>query len=356
MRLALITDAWHPQVNGVVTTLAELVQVLNGWNYTVLVIHPALFKTRPCPGYAEISLAVGAGKHLARMLDDFAPDAVHIATEGPLGWAARKHCRKRMWAFTTAFHTRFPEILHAALRIPLSLGYAWFRRFHAPSSGVMVPTASVHDLLAKRGFVNLRHWTHGVDTQLFSEQRRDALWHLPRPIHLFVGRVSYEKNIDAFLSLDLPGSKVVCGVGPVLGRLKEQYANVHWLGVLDRPALAHIYSSADVFVFPSRADTFGLVMLEAMACGTPVAAYPAEGPLEVIGSSRAGVMHEDLKTACVRALSCSRADARARALEFGWEAAARLFASYLVPVRAVASAGHASTDAAMADAGVHRSG
>jgi glycosyltransferase involved in cell wall biosynthesis len=266
------------------------------------------------------------------MLDEFKPDAVHIATEGPLGWAARRHCLKRGWAFTTAFHTRFPEVLRAAIGIPLSFGYAWFRHFHAPSAGVMVPTASVHALLQTRGFKNVRYWTHGVDTAVFSERRRDALWHLPRPIHLFVGRVSYEKNIDAFLDLQLPGSKVVCGVGPVLGRLKQHYPQVHWLGVLDRETLAGVYSSADVFVFASKSDTFGLVMLEAMACGTPVAAYPVEGPLEVIGNSPAGVMHEDLRTACLQAIACDRNAARERALEFGWQAAAALFVRNLAPL------------------------
>ncbi|MGL4575885.1 MAG: glycosyltransferase family 4 protein [Burkholderiaceae bacterium] len=338
MRLALVSDAWLPQVNGVVTTLAELVTVLKQRGFEIHVIHPGLFKTRPCPGYPEIALAMGARAGVRRMLDEFAPDAVHIATEGPLGWAARSHCMKCRWAFTTAFHTRFPEILHAAVKIPLGAGYALFKHFHAPSSGVMVPSKSMLQLLEARGFKNLRAWTHGVDTQIFQERKRDRLWHLARPIQLFVGRVSYEKNIDAFLSMDLPGSKVVCGVGPVLGRLKQQYPDVHWLGVLPRDDLAQVYSSADVFVFPSKSDTFGLVMLEAMACGTPVAAYPVEGALEVVGNSAAGVMHEDLRVASERALQCSRDAARQRALSFSWDVAASSFAAYLVPCTSAASA------------------
>jgi glycosyltransferase involved in cell wall biosynthesis len=334
IRLALITDAWRPQVNGVVTTLTELVAVLEKSGFQIMVIHPGLFRTRPCPGYPEIELAIGAGSDVRQMLEQFRPDAIHVATEGPLGWAARNYCVKRGWRFTSAFHTRFPEILHAALRIPLWAGYGWFKRFHAPSSGVLVPSQSMLALLETRKFANLRAWTHGVDTQAFREQRRDALWHLPRPIHLFVGRVSYEKNIEAFLALNLPGSKVVCGVGPVLGRLKQQYMSVHWLGVLPRDELARVYSSADVFVFPSKSDTFGLVMLEAMACGTPVAAYPVEGSLEVVGRSKAGVLHEDLRVACEQALHCDRDQARARAMQFSWSAAAASFAGYLVAANA----------------------
>lgn len=341
MKLALITDAWHPQVNGVVTTLHELVQALAPMGVDVSVIHPGLFQNCSCPGYAGIDLAVRPYKPLAAMLNALQPDAVHIATEGPLGWAARKHCLKKGWSFTTAFHTKFPEILQAALRVPLFLGYALFRHFHRPSSGVMVPTHGVLSMLQKRGFSALKPWTHGVDLALF--EHHDApldmpqLQGLPRPYALFVGRVSYEKNIDAFLSLQLPGTRVVCGVGPLEAQLKARYPDVVWMGVLPRPHLAKVYAAADVFVFPSRHETFGLVMLEAMACGTPVAAYPVDGPLQVLGDgdgqATGGVLSEDLEAAVAQCLAVPRSQARARAEEFAWPKTVEMFLSHLVPAK-----------------------
>ena len=354
MKIALITDAWQPQVNGVVTTLVELVRELEILGHRVEVVHPGLFKTRPCPGYAGIDLAVRAQRLLAKMLDTFEPDAIHIATEGPLGWAARSYCMKRKLGFTTAFHTKFPEILHAALKVPLSWGYALFRYFHKPSSGVMVPTQGVLEMLRQRGFKNLCSWTHGVDTQLFAFQPEPRfsplMGTLARPVSLFVGRVSYEKNIDAFLRLDIPGTKIVCGVGPLEASLKDRYPQVRWIGLVPRTELAKIYSAADVFVFPSRSETFGLVMLESMATGTPVAAYPVDGPLEVLGnpdgSSHGGVMHADLKVACYGALAVPRHEARARSLAFSWMRAARLFEGYLVSAHCDADtkAGQATVD------------
>ena len=340
MKLALVTDAWHPQVNGVVTTLVELVQGLQKMGVEVRVLHPGLFANRPCPGYPGIDLAVRPLPSLRRMLDEFQPDAVHLATEGPLGWAARKVCRKNGWAFTTAFHTKFPEILHSALRIPLSWGYALFRHFHRPSSGVMVPTHGVLQMLRARRFQQLKAWTHGVDTDLFAWQpspQTPAEWaHLPRPFWLFVGRISYEKNIEAFLALDLPGTKIVCGVGPLEQLLRRRYAHVLWMGVLPRPQLAEVYGACDVFVFPSRNETFGLVMLEAMAAGTPVAAYPVDGPLQVMGQAggqaHGGVLHEDLQQAAHMALQVPRTEARARAMAFGWHETVRVFLGHLVPV------------------------
>ena len=342
MKIALVTDAWQPQVNGVVTTLVELVREMQALGHSVEVIHPGLFKTRPCPGYAGIDLAIRPKALLSAKLDALQPDAIHIATEGPLGWAARGYCLKRKLQFTTAFHTKFPEILNAALKIPLSWGYALFRHFHKPSAGVMVPTNGVLQMLEKRGFRKLRNWTHGVDTQLFSFHPEARLYPpmgtLVRPVSLFVGRVSYEKNIDAFLALDIPGTKVVCGVGPLEASLKERYPQVRWLGVLPRDELARVYAAADVFVFPSRSETFGLVMLEAMASGTPVAAFPVDGPLEVLGkpdgSCHGGVMHQDLKQASYQAMQVPRYAARARALDFSWEHAAQLFERHLVPAHA----------------------
>jgi glycosyltransferase involved in cell wall biosynthesis len=339
MKIALITDAWEPQVNGVVTTLVELVREVSQRGHTVQVIHPGLFKTRPCPGYPGIDLVVRPAKLLAQQLDALQADAIHIATEGPLGWAARSYCLKHQLAFTTAFHTKFPEILNSALRMPLSWGYALFKRFHKPSSGVLVPTQGVLTMLKQRGFDNLRAWTHGVDLSLFTfhpEVLPLPLWRdLPRPVSLFVGRVSYEKNIDAFLKLDIPGTKVVCGVGPLEASLKAKYPNALWMGVLPRPELAKVYAGADIFVMSSKSETFGLVMLEAMACGTPVAGFPVDGPLEIFGESdhlaKGGSLEHDLETAWHRALTVSRHVARDRAMHFSWTQASTQFLGHLVP-------------------------
>ncbi len=343
MKIALITDAWRPQINGVVTTLVELVDQLSAQGHLVEVFHPGLFRTRPCPGYAGIDLAVRPFAQLQKQLQAFQPQAIHIATEGPLGWAARKYCLRHELPFTTAFHTRFPEILKAALRVPLWLGYALFRHFHRPSAGVMVPTQGVMRLLDGKGFKNLRSWTHGVDMRLFKYaeqvQHHPSLADLPRPIALYVGRVSYEKNIESFLAMPWHGSKVVCGVGPLEAQLKARFHDVRWLGVLPRDELAEVYASADVFTFPSRNETFGLVMLEAMACGTPVAAYPVDGPLEVLRPDEAyphvrkgGVLDDDLAQASLKALHIPRAQARSQALTFSWDEATRLFEHHLAPI------------------------
>ena len=342
MKLALVTDAWQPQINGVVTTLVELVRELQDQGHSVEVIHPGLFKTRPCPGYAGIDLAVRPAKALALMLQAASPDAIHLATEGPLGWAARSYCVRHKLAFTTAYHTRFPELLQAAIKLPLWVGYAVFRRFHKPSSGVLVPTQGVMRLLDKRRFKNLRSWTHGVDMALFTYQPARQ-WYAPlgtlaRPVSLFVGRVSYEKNIEAFLDMDVPGSKIVCGVGPLEAKLRARYPQVKWLGVLPRTELAKLYGAADVFVMPSRSETFGLVMLEAMASGTPVAAYPVDGPTEVVGvPAHGGALDADLSAAWYQALSVPRHEARGRALQFSWAYASRLFMGHLVSTKKGAS-------------------
>jgi glycosyltransferase involved in cell wall biosynthesis len=335
MKIALITDAWRPQVNGVVTTLVELVEGLEQRGHVVTLIEPSAFRTFPCPGYAEIRLAWRPRSKLARLLDACRPDAVHIATEGPLGSAARAHCLKRGWAFTTAFHTRFPDILTAALHLPNRWGYAWFRRFHAPSAGVMVPTHGMFEILEQHGFRNLRQWSHGVDLSMFRPVEGADLG-LERPVWLYIGRVSYEKNLPAFLNLALPGTKLVYGIGPLLDRLQREHPQVVWRGVVKREELAAIYSAADVFVFPSHSETFGLVMLEAMACGTPVAAFPVPGPLDVVGDSSGGVLHADLREAALQALKLPPGGPLDRARAFDWQAVCDQFVSFLVPAAAPA--------------------
>jgi glycosyltransferase involved in cell wall biosynthesis len=335
MRIGLVSDAWLPQVNGVVTTLLELRDGLEQRGHAVTLIEPSTFRRFACPGYREIELAWRPGRAVAKQLDEGRFDAIHIATEGPLGSAARAHCLRRGWAFTTAFHTRFPDILARALHIPERWGYAWFRRFHAASAGVMVPSAGMLGILEHHGFERLRPWSHGVDLELFQPVDGADLG-LPRPVFLYVGRVSYEKNLEAFLKLDLPGSKVVYGVGPLLERLKREHPSVHWRGVVPRCELVRIYSAADAFVFPSHSETFGLVMLEAMACGLPVAAYPVPGPLDVVGDSDGGVLHADLRTAALRALDVPRSRARARALAFDWQLCCDQFVGHLVPARSAA--------------------
>ena len=341
MRIALVTDAWRPQVNGVVTTLVELVQGLQALGHEVLLIEPSAFRRYPCPGYPGIELCWRPQAQVARLLDEAAPDAVHIATEGPLGGAARRHCLRRGWRFSTAFHTRFPDILARALRIPERWGYAWFRRFHAASSSVMVPTEGMLRILQGHGFGQLRRWDHGVDLSLFQPQPA-AVGMLPRPLWLYVGRLSWEKNLPAFLDLDLPGTKLVYGEGPLAAELQRRYPEVVWRGVVAREALPAIDAEADAFVFPGRSETFGLVMLEALACGTPVAAFPVPGPQDVLGDSPAGVLDEDLRAAALAALRIPRAAARSRAEHFGWAAVTRRFVELLVPAREPVMVRHGS--------------
>jgi glycosyltransferase involved in cell wall biosynthesis len=331
MRIAVVTDAWAPQVNGVVTVLVELRERLLMMGHEVEVVEPSTFRTFACPGYPEIRLAWGAGDTLARRLDAWAGDAIHIATEGPLGLAARAHCRRRDLPFTTAFHSRFPEFLRALCGLPANLGYAVMRRFHAASSGVLVPSAGTVEILMRHGFENLRRWSHGIDLETFRPGPRLALG-VPGPVFLLVGRIAAEKNLEAFLRLDLPGSKVVCGGGPLLERYRRAYPQARWMGPVPRQKLVAFYAAADVLVHPSRTDTFGLVMLEAMACGTPVAAFPVAGPLDVVGDSDGGVLDADLRRAALRALELPRERARARAEAFDRDRVASEFVAYLAPI------------------------
>jgi glycosyltransferase involved in cell wall biosynthesis len=269
---------------------------------------------------------------VAKRIKDFAPDAIHIATEGPLGMAARSYALRHDLPFSTAYHTRFPEYVYARTRIPLAWTYRFLKWFHGPSLAVMAPTQVVKDDLEKYGFDNVVIWSRGVDLEIFKPQDSKVL-NSAHPIFLYVGRVAVEKNINAFLEIDLPGSKWVVGDGPAMKEIKEKYPLVNYLGVLNQYQLAEVYAAADVFVFPSKTDTFGLVLLEAMACGLPVAAYPVTGPIDVLGDSSAGVMNEDLRTACLQALKIPREVARAHAEKFSWRAASEQFANHLKPVQ-----------------------
>jgi glycosyltransferase involved in cell wall biosynthesis len=326
----LVTDAWEPQVNGVVRTLKTTARELTAMGHEVRFLTPQLFRTLPCPTYPEIRLSLFPQGRVTSIIREFDPDVLHIATEGPLGLAARRFALRNDFPFTTAYHTRFPEYVQARIGLPLSWSYAWLRRFHAPSRAVMAPTQVVVDDLMANGFTQVRLWSRGVDQDIFHPQDSKRLDSTP-PIFLYVGRVAVEKNVEAFLDLDLPGSKWVVGTGPAVDGLKAKYPKANYLGVLEREDLARVYASADVFVFPSKTDTFGLVLLEAMACGLPVAAYPVTGPRDVLGDSKAGVMHEDLRTACLEALKLKREDALARARLFTWRAATEQFFGHLHP-------------------------
>lgn len=329
MKIVTITDAWHPQVNGVVRTIEATNRELAKAGHTVAVIGPDQFAAVPCPGYAEIRLSLFPYGRLADLLDDQLESgrsvALHVATEGPLGHAARRYCLARGLPFTTAYHTRFPQYLKAMFRVPEPWTYGFLRRFHGQASRVMAPTRTVEDELRANGLDNVARWTRGVDLDVFHPGDERVLAGLPRPLFLYVGRVSVEKNIQAFLRLDLPGTKVVAGVGPALGTLKQRFPEVHFVGVLGFAQLAQLYSSADVFVFPSLTDTFGLVMLEALACGTPVAAFPVQGPIDVVGGSGVAVLDDDLQKAALLALRIDRGECRRYAERHSWRAATQQF-------------------------------
>jgi glycosyltransferase involved in cell wall biosynthesis len=333
LRILLVTDAWAPQVNGVVVTLRNTVRWLERWGHEVRVISPEGFRTFPMPTYPEIPLAVFPGREVAKRIREFDPDAIHIATEGPLGGAARGYCLKHGLAFTTAYHTCFPEYVKPRFGVPLALTYAWIRRFHAPSSAVLVATPVIRELLESRGFANVADWGRGVDLELYRPVP-DRFREYPRPVFLNVGRVAVEKNLPAFLSLDLPGTKVVVGDGPQRKQLERDFPDAVFVGAKSGAELASYYQRADVFVFPSRTDTFGLVLVEAMACGTPIAAFPVRGPVDVVTDSNAGVLDSDLGAATLTALTLDRAKVRRYAERFSWEVASRQFLSNLVPARA----------------------
>lgn len=331
-RIALVTDAWEPQVNGVVRTLTRTTEILREWGHELLLVTPADFKTLPCPSYPEIRLAVFPRREVASRLTRFHPDAIHIATEGPLGLAARQYCLKHGFAFTTSFHTRFAEYLRLRFPVPTTVTYALLRRFHSAAARTLVPTPSQRDSLLAHGFRNLGIWSRGVDTGIFNPSD-PVCFELPRPLAIYMGRVSVEKNIGAFLDLKLPGSKMVIGDGPDLARLRQRYPDCHFPGPRFGRDLARHLAAGDVFVFPSRTDTFGLVLLEAMACGLPVATYPVQGPLDIVEQGVSGCMDEDLGAAVLKALELSRDACVDQARRYSWEACTDDFASALVPLR-----------------------
>jgi glycosyltransferase involved in cell wall biosynthesis len=323
MRVLVATDAWAPQVNGVVRTYERLALEAPGLDFEVDFLAPPLFRTLPCPTYPEVRLALAGPRAIARYIARVRADFIHIATEGPIGLMTRRYCRKRRWPFTTSYHTRFPEYVSARVPVPESWCYSLQRRFHNGSAGTFVATPSLAADLNARGFERLMLWSRGVDTELF--RPRNVRLFGEGPVFLYVGRIAVEKNIKAFLDLDLPGRKVLVGGGPQADELKRLYPDVLFAGHCEGEALAQAYASADVFVFPSLTDTFGLVLLEALASGVPVAAYPAPGPLDVITDPRAGVLSGNLQEAALRALELDRTAARAHALRYRWENSARQF-------------------------------
>jgi glycosyltransferase involved in cell wall biosynthesis len=343
LRLLIASDAWHPQVNGVVRSLEQMVRHAAAQGFQAAVLSPSEFPSMPLPGYPEIRLACPVPGRLAARWDAVGPTHVHIATEGPVGFAVRRRCLARSLPFTTSYHTRFPEYLAARAPVPEAWSYAYLRRFHGAAHGTMVSTASLQAELEGRGFGRIMRWTRGVDTELFRPAEPGApeppdLAGLPRPLFLFVGRLAIEKNVAAFLALDLPGTKVVVGDGPDRARLETLAPEARFLGTRTGAGLAAVYAACDVFVFPSLTDTFGIVLLEALACGLPVAAFPVPGPLDVIGGSGVGVLDRDLRAAALTALTLSRAACRAEALRRGWDESARQFFGNIVAARRQAEA------------------
>jgi glycosyltransferase involved in cell wall biosynthesis len=324
VRVLIATDAWHPQVNGVVRTLTALRENAARLGAQIDFLSPDGFVTLPVPTYPGLTVALPDPREIARRIEEARPDAIHVATEGPVGLAARSYCLRRGLPFATSFHTKFPEYIAARFGVPERWSYSALRRFHAAGRVTMVATASLRSELRGFGFRKLALWTRGVDTDLFRPDRVAPL-DLPRPIFLNVGRVAVEKNLEAFLALDLPGSKVVIGDGPQRAELVRRFPHVHFLGEKHGADLAAHVAAADVFVFPSRTDTYGVVQLEALACGVPLAAYPVTGPRDVVGGSDVGVLDADLRAACLAALAVPRAACRSFALTRSWERSARQF-------------------------------
>ncbi len=332
-RILMVTDAWRPQVNGVVHTLERLTETLKGFGVEVQFLTPNLFRTLPMPTYPDIRLALTTPGRVRRLIENSKADHIHIVTEGPLGLMARRFCLNEKQPFTTSYHTRFPEYVTARLPIPEDWTYGWLKNFHNSGQGTMVATPSMARDLEARGFNKLQPWTRGVDIEHFNPDKRGEL-DFPRPIFLCVGRVAVEKNLPAFLDLDLPGSKVIVGEGPEFAKLKAKYPDAHFLGHRPADELARIYASSDVFVFPSRTDTFGNVIVEALASGTPVAGFPVTGPIDIVGDGIGGAVSENLQQAALDALKVDRAAARERALRYTWTACAEMYMDNIRAARA----------------------
>jgi glycosyltransferase involved in cell wall biosynthesis len=328
MRVLIATDAWHPQVNGVVRTLTSLAKSARGLSVAIEFLTPEGFPSVPVPTYPGLRFALPSRREIARRIEQIEPDAIHIATEGSIGYMVRGYCLERGLPFTTSYTTRFPEYISARVPIPATWSYALLRRFHSAATVTMVATLSLMAELTQRGFKNLGMWTRGVDTELFKPDQAADL-DLPRPIFVSVGRIAVEKNLEAFLSLELPGSKVVIGEGPYEAELRRRFPQAKFLGLKEGKALAACLAAADAFVFPSRTDTFGVVQLEALACGVPIAAYPVTGPRDVVGNNPIGVLHDDLRAACMGALHISREACRAFAMTRSWEKSARQFVGHI---------------------------
>jgi 1,2-diacylglycerol 3-alpha-glucosyltransferase/glucuronosyltransferase len=323
MRVLVATDAWHPQVNGVVRTYERLAVEASKLGFEISFLAPSDFRTLPCPTYPEIRLALAGPRAVAAHIEKARPDFIHIATEGAIGLMTRRYCRKTKWPFTTSYHTRFPEYVSARLPVPESWCYALQRRFHNGAAGTFVATQSVENDLKARGFERLMRWSRGVDTELFRPRKVRRFG--KKPVFLYVGRMAVEKNVKAFLDVDLPGRKVLVGGGPQAAELEQRYPHALFTGPMGGEDLALAYASADVFVFPSLTDTFGLVLLEALASGVPVAAFPASGPMDVLSEPDVGVMDWDLRAALLHALTLDRHAARAHALRYSWENSAKQF-------------------------------
>ena len=332
MRILVATDAWHPQVNGVVRTLTHMAEAARAFGVEFSFLTPQSFRTFAMPSYPDLRLALPYQAKIARLIAEARPDSIHIATEGPIGLLVRRYCRKNQLPFTTSFHTRFPEYISARLPIPEAWIWTALRAFHGPSQAVMAATPALAGELRARGFRNVVLWPRGVDASQFHPRVADL--GLPRPVFLCVGRVAVEKNLEAFLDLDLPGTKVIVGDGPARAALTRKYPQAVFLGARQGKELAEAYAAADVFVFPSKTDTFGLVLLEALASGLPVAAFPVTGPRDVIGDEPVGALNDDLRIACLTAVTISPQACLAFAARHTWEASARAFVENITNVRA----------------------
>lgn len=331
MRIVLISDAWHPQVNGVVTTVKNTVIALKQLGHEVELITPDRFKTYPWPGYPDVGMAFLCGPKLRPIIEAFKPDAIHLVTEGSIGYAARRYCLELGYRYTSSYLSRFPEYFKLRTGFPMSVSAAYLRWFHSESSRVMVATASLEEEMQKKGYRHLARWSRGVDTETFHPRTKASIQDQP-PIFMFIGRVAIEKNIEAFLKLELPGTKYVVGDGPHRELLVEKYPAVRFTGYKHGENLARYLAAADVFVFPSLTDTFGVVLLEALACGVPVAAYPVQAPKDVIRDSKVGILSEDLQQAALTALSLSPQACQSYAQEYTWQKCTQQFVDNLVPM------------------------